>query len=324
MSDFPSPEKYRQGISKSHLAGLNSYGIKTTYPFVIKREKNQYLYDIDGNKYVDFFLNNGSVIAGHNQKNLTLYIKDAISLSTESVFINKFYYKLVRYFKSIIDIKHIQLYPSQFEAMFELLKFLRPSSIAVNSHFLFNFLKEFFPGIEIDYVFTTKKKNFDLFIFEPLNFDKNLEIFDFKEIMAKKYCLFESRTAFRTRYGFFEDLESVDFVFCGNIISNGMDSCVIISRESIPQKIIPGFLALNILETLKYYRRKEVYSKFLSAKSELISSQKGGILKLTKEVEADELLRYGIFLKGSTLFLSILHTENDIKRLINALKIRGL
>ncbi len=318
MSEFPSPENFKINISKSQLRRLNFYGIKSDYPFVVKREKNQYVYDVDGNKYVDFFLNNGSVIAGHNSKILTKYIKNAISVSTESIFINKFYYKLIKEFTSISSFDFIQFYSSQYEGMYQLLKFLNPQNIAVNSMFLVDFIRNFFPEQKVFY-YKNFKKSVDLFVFEPLDFEDNLEIFNFKDVKAKKYCLFESRTAFRFKPGFLFGLEDVDYIFCGNIISNGMDSCVILSRKNIPQKVIPGYLSLCIHETLKYYKRKVPHCSFLTVKSKFVEIAKGGILKLNKEIDQKRLLSCGIFLKGKILFLSILHTEDDLKRLNKAI-----
>lgn len=313
MSDFPK-ENYSTKLSSVFISKLKSYGLNSELPLIIRKEKNQYLYDIDMNKYTDFFLNNGSVIAGHNNKVLTKYIKNAISIGTESIFLNKFYYKLVRLFSSITTIKNIEFYTSVFFAFSEIFSHNRFKSIGVNSSYLSNLLKFYFPDLNI--VYPVQKKSVDLFIFEPLEFDNNLELTDFKNIKAKKYCSYEGRTFFRINQGFIYSIDEVDYVLAGNIIANGMDSAVLISRESLKTQIIPAYLSVAILETTKYYIRKKM--EFPTVNYDFVKNQKGGILKLNFQRELKELLKKGVFLIGDIAFLSIFHTEHDLKRLEKA------
>ncbi|MEJ5285314.1 MAG: hypothetical protein ACP5Q5_09825 [Brevinematia bacterium] len=314
MSDFPK-ENYSTKLSNVFISKLKSYGLDSEISLIIRKEKNQYLYDIDMNKYTDFFLNNGSVIVGHNNKVLTKYIKNAISIGTENVFLNKFYYKLVRLFSSITSIKNIGFYTSIFFAFYEILKNNSFKSIGVNSSYLFNLLKVYFPDLNI--VYPIKRKVVDLFIFEPLEFDNNLEITDFKNVKAKKYCSYEGRTFFRINQGFFYSIDVVDYVLAGNIIANGMDTAVLISKESLKTQIIPSYLSVAILETIKYYIRKKI--EFPTFNYDFVKSQKGGILKLNHQIELKEFLKKGVFLIGDVAFLSIFHTEHDLKRLEKAI-----
>lgn len=48
-------------------------------PFFIKRGKSQYIYDLDQNKYQDFYLNHGSLILGHAHPKVTKAIKNETS-----------------------------------------------------------------------------------------------------------------------------------------------------------------------------------------------------------------------------------------------------
>lgn len=318
MSDFPSPESYKINISLSHLRKINENGIESWLPLIIKKEKYQYVYDIDGNKYIDFFLNNGSTIAGHNSKKLSIYIKNAISTGTETVFLNKSYYRLIKVFKQMVEFKFIQFYNSIFSAFFHLFKHLKPSTVMVSSYFLRNYLQTIFPEIKF-LIKPQKMGRIDLYIFEPIDFDGDLSKIDFKEVKAKKYASFENRTAFRISNGFSTTLEDVDFIICGNLLTNGLNSGVIISREKIDGEIIPHYITVSMLESIKYYFRKNITSRFIKVEDSFVSHCVNGIFKISHSPESKELLPFGIILSGNLCFLSIHHTENDIKRLKKAL-----
>ena len=319
MSDFPSPESYKTPVSKILTSKLKADGVYNPYPFIIKKEKYQYLYDIDANKYVDFYINNGTAIAGHNTKSLSVYIKDGISAGTETTFINKSYYRLTKILKSLTDFKYVSFYNSLFMAFFQLFKNLRPDKVAVSSCFLKNFLEENFNEIEIKNA-NFDNEIFDIFIFEPLDFDDDLSRIDFKSVKAKKYISFESRTAFRLQRGFSYTLDDVDFILCSNTLTNGINSAVIFSRTETSGEIIPHYLTLLILECIKYFFRKEIEKRFIVPEGDFITFQTNGIFKLKYRVETKDLLPYGIFLKDNICFLSIHHTEHDIRRLKKALK----
>ncbi len=314
MSNFPNKDTYNNKLSQIFLKKLKNHGITTDFPLIIKKEKNQYLYDIDMNKYCDFFLNNGSVVLGHNNKTLTQYIKDAISIGTESVFLNKFYYKLVKLFSEVTEVKNIQFYSSMVDGFSGIFKNLSFDTIGVNTAYLYEFFRKKFPFLKIIY---PVKKKVDFFIFEPIDFENDLSDFDFKSIKAKNYCSFEGRTAFRISNGFYYTINEVDYVISGNIITNGINSAVIISKNKIEENVIPAFLSVAILETIKYYRRHHI--EFINFDEKFFKSQRGGIIKLNSKIEIKKALQNGIFINGDIAFLSILHTKHDEKRLLKAI-----
>ena len=275
---------------------------------------------MDANKYVDFYMSNGTAIAGHNTKSLSIYIKDGISTGTETIFINKSYYRLTRMLKNLTDFKYVSFYNSLFMAFFHLFKNLKPSKIAVSSDFLRIFLYENFPEIEIKKTYLNNE-NFDIFIFEPLDFDNDFSRIDFKTVKAKKYVSFESRTAFRLQKGFSYTLDDVDFIICSNLFTNGINSAIILSRTEIKGEVIPHYLTVLMLECIKYFFRKEIDKKFFVPEGDFISFKTNGIFKLKYEIEPKDLLPYGIFVKDKICFLSIHHTEHDIRRLKKTLKI---
>jgi hypothetical protein len=107
MSEFPAGENYKTPVSASHNRYLNPLGIASDYPFVVKREKGAYVLDLDGNKYVDFDMNRGSVILGHNDGRLTHSIKNALSTGTSTVFLNKFVHRVVRQLKALASFERL-------------------------------------------------------------------------------------------------------------------------------------------------------------------------------------------------------------------------
>ena len=76
------PLKKTEGIIKKNNSSLLSRYFReeclTGWP-VIKRGKGPYVYDYDGNKYVDFFLASGSLVLGHSHPHLTSVLKSWVS-----------------------------------------------------------------------------------------------------------------------------------------------------------------------------------------------------------------------------------------------------
>jgi hypothetical protein len=80
MYTFNGFERGKRIVQKSGSPLLASIqdGTVPTIP-VIKRGKGPYLYDYDGNRYVDFFLSGGSLIFGHSNPGLTTVAKSWMS-----------------------------------------------------------------------------------------------------------------------------------------------------------------------------------------------------------------------------------------------------
>lgn len=87
MFEYLYPCKKGMGILKKNISSpfsifINSQGRieHPPIPFIpIKKGKGPYLYDFDGNRYVDFDLSRGSLILGHSPPNLTKVIKSWLS-----------------------------------------------------------------------------------------------------------------------------------------------------------------------------------------------------------------------------------------------------
>lgn len=314
MSDFPELGNYNSNFSNSHIRRLDKTGFKKDIRIVIKREKDQFIYDIDENKYVDFYLNNGTVIYGHNHKTITQFIKNGISTGTSSFFLNKFYSRLVKTFEEIVSFDSIAFFNSLENGLLSLFNFIKPELTGVNTSFLLDYLKNLFPEKKIELAAKTKK--YSLIIFEPIDFDGDISLFSFDNYKADSTCSFESRAAFRLKYGFLKNLKEADFIISSNNIANGLDCAVILSKTYLEGENIPIFKTLAINETLKFFRRKIDYDNFkIRTGIKAFSFINKSIFRLKEPVNPADCLPNGIFLNGNTGFISCLHTEFDFRRL---------
>ncbi len=79
----PKSEKAYHELRESIPAGVAStYRAYEPYPMVIERADGPYLYDVDGNRYIDFDLNNGAGMVGHNHPVVTDAIRDQLENGT--------------------------------------------------------------------------------------------------------------------------------------------------------------------------------------------------------------------------------------------------
>lgn len=321
MSDFPNPTGFSTRLSGARIRYLKIHSLQnlslqnSESTLVIKKEKDQFIYDIDDNKYVDFSLCGGTALCGHNFKTLTRYIKNGISAGTSNGRIDKFRYQLVRLFKSIADFEYVSFYGSFCYALVTLARSLGAARVGVSSSYLMDLALKALPGISVE--IATDVKEYDLLLFEPLDFDRGLKPFDHSAHKAVFKCSVETRTAFRIQKCFSKNLEEIPFILCGPVIANGMDCAVIISRKMIEGENIPAYKSAAILETVKYYlRNNDLYEREYKIRD---CNSRGGIFKVGRPFEPAALLKYGVILDSDTGFICLQHTENDIKRLERAL-----
>jgi len=71
-----------QRKASRYLPGGSSRGTAyfDPYPHFIERGKGSYVYDVDGNEYLDFMINATSLILGHANRHISAVIKDQIDL----------------------------------------------------------------------------------------------------------------------------------------------------------------------------------------------------------------------------------------------------
>lgn len=322
MSEFPAGE-YKTPVSASHNRFLNPLGIASDYPFAVKREKGAYVLDIDGNKYVDFDMGRGSVILGHNDGRLTHTIKNALSTGTSTVFLNKFVHRVVRQLKALTPFERFAYFDGETSALAAVVQEFGGNTVCVNTSHLLELVRRAAPGSEVE--IAVKGKNYDLAILEPVRFDLNefdgdLGDTDFGAYTAKAKVSFETRCAFRFRYGFLKTLTDADAILTGANLTNGLGGAVVLTNRPIEGTLPPMFMTVAMNETLKQFRRVIDYGAFgfdLPAGHQ--AARRGPVILLKDEPNREALISRGVILRGRLIFLSAAHTEYDLKRLARAM-----
>ena len=77
--NFKEAKKFIPGGVNSPVRAFKSVGGN---PIFIKEAKNQYLYDVDGNQYIDFISSWGPMILGHSNEKILNSVKNKIDLGT--------------------------------------------------------------------------------------------------------------------------------------------------------------------------------------------------------------------------------------------------
>ena len=77
--NFKEAKKFIPGGVNSPVRAFKSVGGS---PIFIKKAKNQYLYDVDGNQYIDFISSWGPMILGHSNDKILNSVKNKIDLGT--------------------------------------------------------------------------------------------------------------------------------------------------------------------------------------------------------------------------------------------------
>ena len=77
--NFKEAKKFIPGGVNSPVRAFKSVGGN---PIFIKKAKNQYLYDVDGNQYIDFISSWGPMILGHANEKILNSVKNKIDLGT--------------------------------------------------------------------------------------------------------------------------------------------------------------------------------------------------------------------------------------------------
>ena len=77
--NFEEAKKFIPGGVNSPVRAFKSVGGN---PIFIKKAKNQYLYDVDGNQYIDFISSWGPMILGHSNEKILNSVKNKIDLGT--------------------------------------------------------------------------------------------------------------------------------------------------------------------------------------------------------------------------------------------------
>lgn len=315
MSDFPAPESWRNALSRSHLELLARYGVELPRPFVTKREKGAYVYDIDGNKYADFSMGGGTVVLGHSDGQLTHYVKNALSTGSSGAFANKFVSRLIKSLTAFADFGRFAWFASETEAL-TALSTLHPGPAAVNTSRLLSLALR--AGLDAETA--VPGKHYALSLLEPVEFDRDLSDTDFAAVDAGFKVSCEARSAFRFRAGFMKTLKDADAILAGASLTNGMGGAAVLTAGDvkIAGELPPMPAAVAANEALKVFKRLD-YGTFEWPASELFEAVRGSAAVLRETPDADALMRQGVLADGRLVFLSAAHTEHDVKRLFKAL-----
>ena len=79
VNNFEEAKKFIPGGVNSPVRAFKSVG---GTPIFIKKAKNQYLYDVDGNQYIDLISSWGPMILGHSNEKILNSVKNKIDLGT--------------------------------------------------------------------------------------------------------------------------------------------------------------------------------------------------------------------------------------------------
>ncbi|OHD55901.1 MAG: hypothetical protein A2014_00600 [Spirochaetes bacterium GWF1_49_6] len=319
MSDFPVPSGYHSPISAAACSKLSQSGLTPPCPFVLNKQKGAYLYDLDGNKYIDFQMGFGAIPLGHNHRTITRFIKNGISVGTSPGLPNKFHPRLIRTFHEFADFERIAFYSGILPALAAIFRLVSPKTVGVTSPYLLGRVR----GLPVDSIEIAEKgKSYNILFYEPVDFSGGMENFSPDGYTSKVKIAVENRTAFRMNKGFTASLGAADMILCADIPANGMQCAAVLSGGNLAPESewIPLYLAVAMNETLKYYLRHEIWNyKWYRVPDRLVSAQRCGIFRLKREYPLSDLISRGIFLDGDTGFMSVEHSVYDIRRLSHAL-----
>ncbi len=308
MSKFPSKETFKNKKTKPHqfietFLGYDSFFLqKNIFP---KKVRGCYVYDVVGQKFVDFFLDYGRLYLGFSDKYLTKMLKNYLKSTVFSYSNGMFTY---RFLKLLDDITGNRFRSFKFVREFELSEVIRK---LVGDNFYVNndFLKEFLRAERSD--------NFD--VFEP--FDDS-----FSPIRSEKRSkvLFLGRGI---RYSEVIDMlreVDVDFIVFGFGRFYGIIGDKI---ESIETRISEFEAVLGYYYTIRetFLVRKKINKLWSLVRRWLYKFVDLGIsdinpysIKFKSELPEffnQSLLEEGILSCGNTLYFSYQHEENDFRRL---------
>lgn len=308
MSHFPSPENFSLNQSIQHLSHLP----KINKPFVLKKAKQVYLYDLDGNKYTDFSLGHGTIIT-HSPPRLTKFIKNALSSGMNTMgFYSKFMLKSQKNWRDIFQTSEISFYSSFIEMLLVVIRQYSIKKIAYTSDFLLTLVTPLETLIEFQKINSFSENiESDLILFEEYN--DNFEFLKPSNLLIPSIKI-HSRFAYR-RENFFDFTENC-MHYLGTLPFGGKEIGVLATDEKLlysPPAFDNGIL---FLEGSKLYSKKINYPLFKHSKF----TTKLGFAFAHESLDQEFFLKRGIYFEDNVLYFSPYHTIHDINRLQKVLK----
>lgn len=312
MSYFPQPDQYGTPISSNHLKSLPT--IDT--PFILKRAKGVYLYDIDHSKYVDFYCDEGNIYTGHSPAYLTKYLKNALSLGLQTMgFYHKFAYQSYKRWSQITSLPVIGTYSSILEMVLSVIheyKIPIGSTIGCQSDTLIRLLSPFQDFFVFQKITEFSDKVSLVLLEEHDEYGENIEGPPFCPVLK-----IHSRFLYRTKKETLFEPQYLHFVM-GSAFGGKKIGVLIGTRLFSPQYERTSFEdGILILEGAKLHSALKKSSLPRFSHPKCLSYEGWAICQ--EVLDPQFFLSRGIYIKGQIFYFSPLHSVHDIKRLSKAL-----
>lgn len=257
-----------------------------TLPFFIKRGKGSFVYDFDQNKFVDYYLNNGSLILGHANPLITKVVKNDVSKAFVLPCPNQQKSRLANIILECYStIDKISFYPSFFDCIKAIIQIVKVKSDNRKVLFLgekyqlykfHNMLS--FPDFDINKIESFIQSNtFSAICLEPIKTYPSLKIYedgflDQIQELCKKFSLSlildEEISGFRLSINGASGLYKIEpeIVILGPVIGGGFPLYALGLKNfhRREQKILHNEIFESLkytagIETIKYLKRKAPY-----------------------------------------------------------------
>ncbi|MGL4677341.1 MAG: hypothetical protein ACRCWI_06710 [Brevinema sp.] len=304
---FANPKTYHQKQSQRHLNQL-PFSI-----FILKKVKEVYLYDLDGQKYIDFYLNQGTILQ-HSPPRLTKFIKNALSsgLNTEGL-PSKFLLKAQNSWKKNFSSSHVSFFSSFLEMMIFFLHYLGKSScrVAYTSDYVYSLLKPLEPSISvIKITHFSELETCDIILFEDYN--DSWQPLVWEGSVTIPAIKIHSRFLHRRDHMHGENC----FHYLDNTLFGGKKIGVLAGEEFVPYPAPSFDEGILFLEGAKLFHQKQEFLKFSHPKFRAYM----GFAVCEEELDPTFFLQRGIYLQGKVIYFSPLHTKHNLRRLYKALE----
>ncbi|URA11189.1 hypothetical protein [Thermospira aquatica] len=301
MSDYPKGS-WHPRQSESLMSRLSGF---SHVPFIVRRARGVFLYDIDNYKYIDFFLNHGEVLLGYKPQNFQ-NLKNSLSRMFYGSPLSLVHYRLEQKAKLWLEKQNISwksllFFGSVAEALLYLQEILGFSS------FQSKVWSIPFPG---------SSSSKEVIFFERLN-----EQLEDETIPSSGLAILVENACFGRLSNGLSLKEGWDMALVGGVISNGAGGAMLISQKKLPPVSPPPFPVANaMLATFQILLARDTWEW---PKLPPLFHQRGGCFKLPSDIQPETLLPHGVFVQ-KTAFLSFAHEEPEIRRLIKAVQGQGV
>jgi len=301
MSDYPRGE-WCPRQSRFLTSRVRAF---ETPPYVVRRTRDAFLYDIDGYKYIDFWLGGGEVLLGYKPL-FFQRLKNALSRT---------------FYGAVFSLSHLRL-EKRMTAWLEG-QGVRFQSVRFFDHLwqAFLFLQEYlgFQGCEQrvwSVALPSWRPGGEVTFFESVNqWLEDVSVPGGVPVLVENACL--GRLS-----GGLSRVEGWEFLIIGGVIGNGSGGAVLVSRE----KELPPSPSLSVVHatamTMTLDALLDRQSPWPWPRLPASFRQRGGMFLLPDGVSPESLLASGIVVRSIGM-LSWAHGEHEIRRLVRSVQGQG-